>query len=86
MSLIQEAREHVIHEIAPTLSPSVSGEFQVLVIGALNNEVELELRISDPENQEKVLHRFEVVKVRLGKTATLKGLTSTINFLPSKLT
>lgn len=79
--LMQEAKDHMTNVIAPTLNPSVSGLFQVRVIGILRDAVEIELRIVDKDTKAS-LKSFGSKVIGPGKTITLEGLESKINFLP----
>lgn len=79
---IQEAKEYLAHDIAPTLTPTIRGEFQVRVIGVHRNAVEIELRIVEPGNPDRSLFSFGSKVISPGKTITLNGLESVINFQP----
>lgn len=74
----------MVHKLAPSLSPSVSGEFQVRLIGSDQRMAEIELRIVDPKTGQ-VVHSFGRATISAGRTVTLKGLESKINFLPQEL-
>lgn len=80
-NLIEEAKEHVKRVIIPSTNPNVSGLFQVRLIGIVNNIAEIELRIVEPETKD-VLKSFGSKAITIGKTITLEGLESRINFLP----
>ena len=80
-AFMREVKNHMVHEIIPELSPSVTGNFQVRVIGIVRNAVEIELRIVDPETKQ-VLKSFGSKVITPGRTITLEGLESKINFLP----
>ena len=82
--LIQDAKGHMVHKLAPSLTPNVSGEFQVRLIGSDERMAEIELRIVDPKTGQ-VVHSFGSATISAGRTITLKGLESKINFLPNKL-
>lgn len=78
--LIQDAKDYMTHEIAPALSPNIEGCFQVRLIGVHNMVAEIELRIVDKDK--RVLKSFGSKAISIGKTITLEGLDSKINFLP----
>lgn len=82
--LIEEAKGHVRHVIAPTLVPNVKGVFQVRLIGVHRNACEIELRVVDPDSH-ACLKSFGSKVISPGKTITLEGLESTVNFLPREL-
>jgi hypothetical protein len=82
--LIQDAKDYMTHELAPSLTPTVRGEFQVRLIGSDARAAELELRIVDPRTSQ-VVHVFGRATVTAGRTVTLKGLESVINFLPKQI-
>lgn len=71
------------HVLAPSLTPNVTGEFQVRLIGSDHQFAEIELRIVDPKTGQ-VVHSFGRATVAAGRTVTLKGLESKINFLPKE--
>jgi septal ring factor EnvC (AmiA/AmiB activator) len=79
---IEDAKGHMVNKIIPALNPSVTGEFQVRLIGCDKQFAELELRIVDPKTGQ-VVHRFGRATIAVGRTMTLKGLESKINFLPN---
>lgn len=79
--LIEEAKGHMSHVIAPSLNPNVSGVFQVRLIGVVNNTAEIELRIVEPESK-NVIKSFGSKAITPGRTITLEGLESKVNFLP----
>lgn len=81
-ALIQEFKDHVRHEIMPTLSPTAKGRFQVQVIGMHHGHVELELRLIDKNRN--VIQSFGSKVVRAGGTVTLNGAEFTINFMPKR--
>jgi len=82
-NLVKDAKSHVIHEIAPSLAPSVEGEFQVRLIGCDGQFAEIELRVMD---KGQVVHTFGSKTIPVTGTITLEGLRSKINFLPEHLT
>jgi len=86
---VDEAVEHFTRERVPSLVPNVRGNFQVRLLGlhkGINNPgmAEIELRIVDPTSRE-VRHSFGSKTISVGKTVTLQGLESQINFLPEDL-
>ena len=81
--LLQEMKDHVVHEIYPTLSHNVKGRFQVQVIGMHKGHVELELRLIDKNRN--VLQSFGSKIVQAGGTVTLNGAEFTINFMPKRV-
>jgi len=82
-ALMKDAKDHMTHVIAPSLNPNVKGKFQVRLIGTHNGVAEIELRIINDNKQ--VLKSFGSKAISIGKTITLEGLDSTINFLPSDI-
>lgn len=82
--LIEDAKLHMVHKLAPSLAPSVRGEFQVRLIGSDQRMAEIELRIVDPKTGE-VVHSFGRATISAGRTITLKGLESKINFFPKDI-
>lgn len=78
--LADEAKEYMAQEIAPTLTPSVKGNFSVRLIGIHHNHAEIELRIVDDNKQ--CVKSFGSKVIPIGRSITLKGLESNINFLP----
>lgn len=89
MSLISDAKAHMINEIAPSLNPNISGVFQVRLIGARVQRdgtqwAEIELRVVDPKTK-AVIKSFGSKAIPAGDTITLEGLESKINFLPKDI-
>jgi len=83
---IDEAVDYFQHKIIPELNPSVSGVFQVRLVSTHNGPgdagmAEIELRIVDPKTK-AVLKSFGSKAISVGRTITLQGLESKINFLP----
>ena len=78
--LLNDAVGHLTNKIAPSLNPNIKGQFQVRLIGTHNCVAEIELRIVDENGS--VLKSFGSKAISIGKTITLEGLESTINFLP----
>ena len=81
MSELSEKREFIIHDIAPTLCPTISGHLQVRIIGIIKGVAELELRIVDQDNSQRCLKSFGSAKVHVGRTMTLRGMDVNINFV-----
>lgn len=86
--IVTEAKEHMRHIIASTLSPSITGYFQVILLGVrctrdktLFSEIGLRLvdRIGNPYN---VLFAFGSEVIKTEKTISLDGLKSTIHPTP----
>ena len=80
IKLIKEAKGYIQHEIAPALSPNITGKFQVRLIGLNHGAAEIELRIVDENGNS--LKSFGSKVISPGRTITLEGLESKINFLP----
>lgn len=80
--MIREAKEYVRHDIAPTLTPNIKGQFSVRLIGVHRNHAEIELRIVN-ENRE-VIKSFGSKVIPVGESIRLQGIDSTINFLPKE--
>ena len=75
-----DAKDHMVNKIAPTLTPNVKGMFSVRLIGIHHNQAEIELRIVD--DNKNCLKSFGSKVIPTGRSITLNGLESQINFLP----
>lgn len=56
--IVTEAREFVIHDIAPTLLPNVRGYYQVILNGLYRNHAEIGIRLVDAKNEKAVVKDF----------------------------
>ncbi len=79
-NLLEDMKGHMVHKIAPTLNPTVRGNFQVRLIGMHHGHAEIELRVVD-ENKNPI-QSFGSKVIKQGGTITLEGFENTITFLP----
>lgn len=56
--ILTEAKEFVVHDIAPTLLPNERGYFQVKLIGLYRNHAQLGIRLVEAKNKNNVTRDF----------------------------
>ena len=76
---IQEAKEFVVHDIAPTLSPSINGLFQVRLMGLFRNHGELQVNLVNVKRE--VLKGFGSNVVPAGGAVIIDNFSSLLHLV-----
>lgn len=74
---LQEAKEFMVHDVAPTLSPTLSGLFQVKLLGLYRNHAELQVNIVNKSRE--VLKGFGSNVVPAGGAVVIDNFSSVLN-------
>lgn len=80
MNLITEAKEYLVHDIAPQLTPLLRGLFQVRLLGLYRNHAQIEVRLVNA--QREVLKSFGSQVVPCGGAVIIDQFSSSLNITP----
>lgn len=76
---LREAKEFVVHDIAPTLNPTLRGLFQVRLLGLYRNHGELQVSLVNEKRE--VLKGFGSSVVPAGGAVVIDSFSSILNMV-----
>lgn len=76
-AFIREAKEHIVHDIAPKMIPNIRGNFQARLIGLYRNHAEI--RINVVNQNKELLKTFGSNVVPVGGAVIVDEFSSLLN-------